>query len=93
MLKNRFIKLEITNDKSKVSFEREKNVLSIKLFDNEIISYKLDFNISKDSFFKILQYYNIAKTGVNGERDEEQIKKNQIKIIILKIIDVMYFQN
>ena len=48
MLKNRFIKLDIINDNNKVSFEREKNVLSIKLFDNDIISYKLDFNINKD---------------------------------------------
>lgn len=47
MLKNKFIKLEITDDKEEYSLERENNTFSIKEFKNEIILNKLDINFNE----------------------------------------------
>ena len=60
MLKNRFIKLEINNNKDKLIIERNKNIISIKLYHDEIISNKLDITINEKTI--LLEYNNVEKS-------------------------------
>ena len=77
MLKNRFIKLEITNNKDKLIIERNKNIISIKLYHDEIISNKLDITINEKTI--LFEYNDVEKSFSTKIKIDYKINYADIK--------------